>query len=151
MDPNILKKAMTGDRKRTPKLGDVVQIALPQREYAYARVYRDATIGVYKARSLEASQPPRGSREFAFFVGIYEDALRRCPVVGRDPFGEGESAWPPPRRVKDSITGDFRIYYQGAMRPATAEECAGLEPAAVWELDHVVDRLLGRFDWRSFK
>jgi len=142
---------MTPEPKRRPKLGDVVQIALPHGECAYARVYRDATIGVYQVRSSVAGLPPLGSRDFAFFVGIYDDALKRCPVVGRDPFGEGESTWPPPRCIKDSITGYFRIYFQGAMRPATAEECAGLEPAAVWELDHVVDRLLGRFDWRSFR
>ena len=29
------------------------------------------------------------------------------------------------------------------MRPATLAECQGLEQAAVWDLHHLVDRLMG--------
>jgi len=137
--------------KKKPRIGDVVQISLPTGQYAYGRVYRDATIGVYATKSSSPGTPPAGSRDFSFFVGIYDDALRSCPIVGRDSFSEDESGWPPPRYVKDALTGAYRLYHKGVMRPSTAAECTGLEPAAVWELQHIVDRLMGRFDWKSLR
>lgn len=35
----------------------------------------------------------------------------------------------------------MKIYFKGAMRPATKAEVQGLEPAAVWDHRHLIDRL----------
>jgi hypothetical protein len=33
------------------------------------------------------------------------------------------------------------------MRPTTSEEAKGIEPAAVWDLHHLIDRLMGVRKW----
>jgi hypothetical protein len=127
-----------------PKVGDVVQVALPNGEYAYGRVLRDAAVAFYRARSKEPNQPPTGSREFQFVVRIYDSVLGKWPVVGSDPSRSSEEDWPPPASVTDPITKRLKyIYDRGEMRPLKPdEETAGLEPAEVWEYEEVVDRLI---------
>jgi len=128
-----------------PKVGDVVQVELPTGRYAYGRVLRDASVAFYEATSDDPGQPPIGSRTYRFVVGVYEDVLKSasCPIVGHDPSRDTEDDWPPPNSVRDPLTGAMRIYHHGVMRPAGAVECEGLEPAAVWDLHHLVDRIMG--------
>jgi hypothetical protein len=123
------------------RLGDVVEVVLPRGRYAYGRVYRDATIGFYRARTTEAGRPPIGSRDFAFFVGVDDQAFKKLRVVGADVFAHGEEDWPPPASIRDPITGDYSIYHRGAIKPSAVEDAAHLEPAASWGLDHLVERL----------
>jgi immunity protein 26 of polymorphic toxin system len=129
--------------RKKPKLGDVVQITLPTDRYAYGRVLRDASVAFYRETTDDPGQPPIGSRDFQFVVGVYDDVLKDSPVVGHDPSRHPEEDWPPPYCVRDPISGEVKLYHKGAMRPASAEECEGLEPAAVWDLQHLVDRLMG--------
>lgn len=88
-------------------------------------------------------QPPIGSRDFAFVVGVYEDVLRseEWPVVGQDPSRHPAEDWPPPYSVRDVLTNAVQIYERGAVRPATEAEIQGLEPAAVWDRHHILGRL----------
>ncbi|WBY08217.1 Imm26 family immunity protein [Sphingomonas sp. 7/4-4] len=52
---------------------------------------------------------------------------------------------------KDQVTGELSIYHEIVElaphyeRPASLEECKELEVAAVWEAEHVEDRLLDHF------
>lgn len=125
--------------------GDVFQISLPNGQFAYGRVYRDASVGIYRKITDKMNQPPIGSRDFMFFVGMYEDVLSKgkVPIVGKDPFDNEEASWPPPYSIKDKITGAYRLYHKGKMRPSSKSEAAGLEPAAAWDLHHIVDRITG--------
>ena len=127
-----------------PSPGAVVQISLPFRKYAYGRVYEEAGIGIYRQISDEPGQPPIGSRDFQFIVGVYEDVLTsgKCPVVGTDPFENGEDWWPPPRAIIDPISGECSIYHHGKIVPALPEECERLEITAVWDLNHIIDRII---------
>jgi hypothetical protein len=127
-----------------PTVGDVVQFTMPNGRYAYGRVLRDAGVAFYRETSAEPGQPPIGSRDYQFVVGVYHDVLRseRVPVVGRDPSHGPEDDWPPPQRI-----GATRIYHHGHVRAATAEECEGLERAAVWDYHHLIDRLAGVQKW----
>lgn len=50
----------------------------------------------------------------------------------------------PPTYIRDCISGEYSIYYaNGDIVPSTYEECKNLEVCAVWELSHVIDRLMG--------
>lgn len=118
-----------------------MEIALPSGRYAYGRVLKDAAIAVYDAVSPIPGQPPVGSRDYQFVVGIYEDALKRLPVVAHDASTNPADEWPPPSSVTDVVTGEKSVYHHGEMRPAAPSEADGLEPAAVWEVDHIVDRI----------
>jgi hypothetical protein len=133
-------------RSRPPQPGDVVEIMLPTERYAYGRVLRDASVAFYRETTDEPGQPPIGSRDFQFVVGVYDDVLKSSSVVGHDPSRDPEEDWPPPYCVRDVISGETKLYHKGVMRPARTEECEGLEPAAVWDLHHIIDRLMGMRD-----
>jgi hypothetical protein len=122
----------------------VVQIELPNGRYAYGRVYDEAGLGIYSQMTDEPHKPPIGSRDFQFIVGVYNKVLTsgKWPTVGEDPFGEKEDPWPPPRCIIDSISGEYSIYHHGKTRPASADECQHLEVTAVWDGDHIIDRIL---------
>ena len=93
---------------RRPIVGAVVQVGrCPHDRYAFGRVYRDASVGFYRARSTDSGQPPIGSRDFAFFVGVDDEAFKQLRVVGTDPFEVGEDEWPPPSSIRDPITGRY--------------------------------------------
>jgi len=124
--------------------GTVIQIDLPNGRFAYGRLYRDAAVGIYSRTSELPANPPIGSRDFQFIVGVYDEVITsgKCPIVGEDPFTEGEDSWPPPQTIIDPITGKCSIYHRGEIRPALPEECERLETAAVWDLNHLVDRII---------
>jgi hypothetical protein len=132
---------------KKPKLGDVVEIPLPNGKYAYGRVYKDASIAIYKKLSEEPHQPPIGSRDFLFHVGLYDDILTSgdWAVVGHDKFNSTESSWPPPYFIKDIISGGYEIYHKGDIRKASKDECKNLEEAAVWDKQHIIERIIREF------
>jgi hypothetical protein len=134
----------TSHRKIRPKVGDVIQIALPDGRYAYGRIYKDASVGIYRQVTNEPDQPPVGSRDFMFNVGIYDDIVTsgECPIVGHDPFKDSESSWPAPNCIIDPISGEYSIYHKGEIRAASEVECEGLEEAAVWDLQHIISRIM---------
>jgi hypothetical protein len=119
-----------------------LQVPLPDGRFAYGRVYRDAAVAFYRKASPGPGQPPLGDREFAFCVGVYRDVVLRWERGGLDPFTEDEDeGWPPPSAIHDVISGEWRLYHRGEMRPATADEAEGLEPAAVWDEQHLLPKL----------
>jgi hypothetical protein len=134
---------------RKPRVGDVIQLTLPSGRYAYGRVLLDASVAFYSKTTAEPGVPPIGSRNYQFIVGVYDDVLTSegVSVVGHDPSQEPEDDWPPPNSIRDPVSGSMSIYYHGQIRAATPEECEGMEPAAVWDLHHLVDRLMGIRKW----
>jgi hypothetical protein len=132
-------------RRTQPAVGDVVQFSLPDGRYAYGRVLRDASVAFYRVTTREPGKPPIGSRDYQFVVGVYADVLRskEVPIVGRDPSTDVDDEWPPPYSVHHPLTGRTDRYERGSMRGATEDETRGLEPAAAWDLNHLVDRLMG--------
>lgn len=126
------------------QLGDVLLIVLPDGRYAYGRLLKEGAVAFYRTITSNPDQPPIGSRDFQFVVGVYKDVVDRLPIVGHDPSGHPEEDWPPPGVVRDPITKQAKLYHKGAMRPASEEEVRGLEPVAAWDLHYVVDRLMGK-------
>jgi len=54
---------------------------------------------------------------------------------------------------QDDISGRLTTYRSGTGEetPATLKECEGLEAAAVWDAEHIVDRLNDHFAGRANK
>lgn len=125
-------------------MGDVFQISLPNGNYAYGRVFEDATVGVYNHITTAPNVPPIGLRDYMFLVGMYRHVLTRgeCPIIGQDRFDVPEDAWPPPNFIRDQINGGYSLYYKGEITPGTKGQCEGLEEAAVWDLPHIVERIM---------
>lgn len=127
--------------RRRPKLGDVVQVELPDGTFAYGRVLEDAGVAFYKARSTEPGMPPIGRRDYDFVAAVADHVVRGWPVVGHDPSQNPADDWPPPSYIDDG-RGRFRIYHKGVLRAASAEEVRGLDPQAIYDIRHVIDRLV---------
>lgn len=89
------------------------------------------------------------TEEYQFFVSVYKDLLQdgEWKVVGNRRFEDEEDAWAPPRCVIDAITKKGSLYYRGEIIPCEYEECKDLEIAAVWDREHVVDRIMGDDKW----
>lgn len=123
--------------------GDVIAIPLGDARFAFGRVLKDASIGVYEYIADAQDKPPPIDTPYAFVVGVYLDVLTsgEWPIVLRRPFPNEEDAWPPPSVVRDVISGNVSIYHKGAMRSASREEIEGLEPAAVWNKEHILERI----------
>jgi hypothetical protein len=129
--------------KIKPNVGDVVQISLPDGTYAYGRIYKETALAVY-----EPGNPPE-SEDYQFIVGFNGGAVESgdWPVVAHRPFPNEESSWQPPKYIRDRLNGKCEIYYKGQTRPASEEECKGLERASVWNANHIVDRIMGSDKW----
>jgi len=135
-------------KKIKPKVGDVVQIPLPDGTYAYGRIFKETALAVYKQRSKKPNTPP-ASEDYQFVVGFNGGAVENgdWPVVEHRPFPDEESSWQPPKYIKDRISGKYEIYHKGQIRPATEEQCKGLESASVWNANHIIDRIMGSDKW----
>lgn len=135
---------------RKPKVGDIVQFSLPDGRYAYARVLHGATAAFYSTTTDEPGKPPIGERTYQFIVGVYDEVYRSPSVtrVGYDPGIDEDDDWGPPAVITDPINGRKQIYDRGVIRdPRPGEQTEGLETAAVWALNHLVDRLMGNNKW----
>jgi hypothetical protein len=83
-------------------------------------------------------------RPVLFRLAVHKSAYAdgRWPKVGSAPVPEGLLGGVP-RFMQDAITGRLSISEDGGVtsRPATFDECRDLERLAVWEPEHVEDRL----------
>ncbi len=135
---------MKTGRRQKRVAGDVVRIDLGDGFACYGRVTGDAGLAVYDLRSSEAvALSEIMSRPILFHISVMDNAITsgHWAVVGHAPLEDALSN-PPPRFIRDPIRKDtFRIYEDGKMRPATRDECVGLEAAAVWGARHVEERL----------
>ncbi|MDP4147334.1 MAG: Imm26 family immunity protein [Bacillota bacterium] len=141
---------MIGRRRRQLKLGDVYAIPLANGKYAYGRSFKDACIAIYKHIGDNIYDIPK-TEEYQFTVGIYKDVLQsgQWLIVDSRPFKDDDEAWPPPMCTIDMISGRYSIYHKGQFRASSKSECDGLEQAAVWEAEHIVDRIMGEDKWHK--
>lgn len=117
-------------------LGSIVAIPLSNGQFAYAKVHKNETLGVYDIISSEVLQVDEVVRKgFVFHQPCTDSAIKNgdWPVVGVDPFLNEEAAWPPPLAtcyVKESnewtMGGIPRVSFKGGMHIASLEEVQGL-------------------------
>lgn len=121
---------------------------MPNGKYAFGRAFRDASIGIYTHVGDMIEDLPK-KEEYQFIVGVYQDVLKsdKWPIVDFRPFLNDDEAWPPPACMIDKISGGYSIYYKGEIRKSSEAECKGLEKAAVWEAEHIIDRIMGEDKW----
>lgn len=135
---------MNEKNRKQIKIGDIYAIPLPNGKFAFGKSFRDACIAIYKHIGNNMVDFPR-TEEYQFIVGVYKDILKSgvWPVIGNRPFNTEDEQWPPPMCVIDSISGEYSIYHKGELRDSSMSECEGLEVAAVWEPEHIIDRIMG--------
>jgi hypothetical protein len=137
--------------KRT--LGDVVKIPLGDGTHAYARVLPEASFAFYDSRGTEDLPIERViDLPVLFYAAAMKHAIKtgRWPIVGHIPLDNRLRR--PPTFIQDPLNNSsFSIYENGQIRSSTRQECIGLEREAVWEPEHVEDRLRDHYAGRSNK
>ena len=99
-----------------PRVGDIFEVPLPNGRFAYGKVFRDASVGIYETVFDAPERPPIKSA-FSFVVGLYEYILADgvWPIVGHEPFDSTDAEWPPPYFINDAISGDYSRYPKASL------------------------------------
>lgn len=139
-------------KKQKRNEGDIVEIDLGDGTRSYGRVLPSPLMAFYNLRAkdtLTLDAIVRAPILFKVDVMNYAIKDRIWPVIGHMPLTP-ELKESPRFFKKDPINGKLSITITGGGDevPATAEECRGLECAAVWEPEHIVGRLKDHFAGR---
>jgi Immunity protein 26 len=141
------------NRKRIA--GDIIRVDLGDGFHTYARVLEEALFAFYDARVADELAIDRIiALPILFKITVMDKAVTngRWAVVGNTPLDDALLDLPP-FFMQDILRKDpFSIYEKGGtIRPATKEECLGLERAAAWDATHVEDRLRDYYAKRKNK
>jgi hypothetical protein len=139
-------------RKRKGAPGDIVRIDIGDGRHTYGLLLTDPYVAVYDLLTgddeSDLTQLP--DRPVMFIVAVYDRAIDRdWPIVGQMPAGSTLPAVPE-RFMQDMFNPQSCqiIDVDGNIRPATPQECVGLERAAVWEAEHVAKRIRDHYAGR---
>lgn len=139
---------------RKPRAGSLLRISLGDGIYAFARVLPNFQVAIYAYQSQKVDIPTSDvfDAQILWKLTVMKSALTsgRWPAVDYRLL-EPELAAPVDYFMKDCFTGQFSVYRSsdGYIRASTFEECKMLEVAAVWEAEHVEDRLRDYFAGRT--
>lgn len=133
----------------SPKLGDLYSVELPNGKFGFCRVIEEDYLQFFAYKSDQAQFDDSLINEVAFSVPLYNSNYKdsRLTFLKNIPFTNASESLPPKTYMYDPVFEKYSIYQNGQIIPASKSDCEGLEPASVWELDHVIDRLLGKTDW----
>jgi hypothetical protein len=128
--------------------GDVLKISLGDGRHSYAQVGDEPLIVFFDGAFTDEPSPDVViGLPVLFRIWVHNDAVKRglWPVIGNQPLAPENSAEPYFYK-QDAVTGALSLYHSsfadtGWERAASATDCNGLECAAVWEPEHVEDRL----------
>ena len=139
-------------KRQQRTIGSFVKIPIDSTYHTYARILRDASFAFYDSRTKEdiSDLSKIASSPILFIVAVFNDAVTRgrWVKVGKLRL-EPHLLKLPPKFIRDSIDPtQFSIYEFGKIRPATREECQGLERAAVYEPRNVEERLRDHYAGR---
>jgi hypothetical protein len=143
-------------KRQKYKVGQIVAIPLPDKRFAYGKVFNDLDVGVYDLLSAEIEPVERVVRtKILFYNAVTDRAIKNGAfiVIGEQLFPDEESAWAPAMAMgifpEDHSVGMLHIAHRGSFVAATPDQAAGLdirvfcqEPELFVEL--VIDRLVDR-------
>jgi Immunity protein 26 len=131
--------------------GAVIRKKLSDGSFYYACLLEFPWVAFYHHRSRlpEDDLVAITKRPVIFTIAAHKDLLAKdqWQTIGHVPV-DGSLQPPAAQAIWDDPDNCQIIDAEGDMRPATPEECAGLEPAAVWEPEHIDDRLRDAFAGR---
>jgi hypothetical protein len=142
---------MASGKKVRRNVGDIVKIPLSDGSHSYAIVLpapRFAFLDYRGRQELPAADVVRVQPLFQLLVMDYAVTSGRWPRIGH--------VQPPASFLQfpvffkqDPINKKYSLYTgNGREVPATREQCEGLERYAVWDPEHVEERLLDHYSGR---
>lgn len=133
-------------RPQRIKIGSLYAIKLPNKDYAFARIYKNDAVGFYSYRSKDINDLPK-EEKYDFHAFVNPDCFDKWKYIVNVEFNTINDSWYPPFVVVDAITGKGSIYEKGQIRECTYEECKDLDTWAIWSNDLIIDRLVGGDKW----
>lgn len=153
-----LTSAMEKTKKTRRREGDVLKIELGDGRHSYAQVAAEPLVVFFNgAYSENLALEQVVGLPVLFRLWVMNHAITRgiWPVIGTQALFP-ENKQEPFFFKQDAFTGSLALHHSSFAntnweRPATFSECKGLEHAAVWEPEHVLDRLQDHYAGRSNK
>lgn len=139
--------------RHTYTIGSIIAVPLPDRRYAFAKVFKNMALGVYGFLSTKVEPVSEvTTHKIGFYQSATDAPIRsgEWPIIGEEPFADDESAWAPPRAVGPvpGLPVDpkvLRIEHRGESRKATVFEAVGLDISMLaHEPDLFIDVLMDR-------
>lgn len=134
-------------KRQQRTIGAVVRIDLGNGYYCFARILEHSTFAFYDYLSKEKETEISLiiSKPILFILAVYNDIIThgRWEKIGKYEL-EKELLTLPLEFIQDPINlSKFSLYNPntGEMIDAKKEDCYGLECAAVWDAEHVEDRI----------
>ncbi len=141
-------------RRQKIEPGAIVKIRIDDKTHTYARALSHPFVAIYDCRTEEDIDEIAEiiSRPILFIVAVFDRAIRsgRWRIVGK--VSSKEDAIQVPDRFMQNVLNpnDCQIIdARGSLRNATPEECEGLEREAIWEADHVQERIRDHYSGRK--
>lgn len=136
------------NKRQKRAVGSIAKIKI-EIGFVYTRILEHGEYAFYEILSnSELNIDDIISKPILFFAAVDKYAISkgRWQIIGIRPL-EIELLAPPPVYIKDPFDENkFRIYYQdGSLRPASREECIGLEQFGVWSPEQIEERLTKYF------
>lgn len=138
---------------RKDRIGNIIRIKIDDNTFAYGRVIDSGFLEFYDPK-IAANESGDGWRELAGSKPIFTLSVHKSwkknenwVVVGNEP----RDVPGIPSQFMQNIAdpSDIKIIdFAGQARPASIEEVQGIERLAVWEDNHVEDRLRDHRDGR---
>ena len=131
--------------KKRYKLGDIVAIPISKEKYAFGKIYKDASIGIYSLIS-DSEQPVSEitKHSIILYSGVFDTAISNGSwrILGNEPFAHESDSWPPAQYIDDIINPNkYKIYYKGEVNAATKAEIKGLEKQAMRKPEQLVTEI----------
>lgn len=130
-------------KKIVLNMGDLVKIDLGNGMLCFGRVLEEPLLAFYDLSVVsEPNLKEVVSSPILFKICVMNHAITsgRWPIIGSLSLDEGLKK-PVKFFKQDPISKELCIYINAEEIPATLAECDGLERAAVWDPEHVEDRL----------
>ena len=139
-------------KKQRRKNGDIVEIVVDNKKY-FARVLENPLFAFYDIQvELDVLVLCEDiiMKPVLFKIDVMKYAITggRWKVIGNLPLSD-DLLEPPVFFRQDALNDELFLYYaDGTEAPASFEQCAELECAAVWDPQHVEDRLVDHYHGR---
>ncbi|GAA3973353.1 immunity 26/phosphotriesterase HocA family protein [Hymenobacter antarcticus] len=138
-------------------VGSIIEIDLGEGHFSYGRILDFASFAFYDIHvtKQEKDISKITNKPILFIIAVYNDVVSsgRWVKIGSEPLPQSLQILPT-KFIQDALHLDrFELYYpnSGEIRPASKEACEGLERCAVWDANHVEDRLRDHFAGRPCK
>lgn len=131
-------------------IGALVELDLGGDNFAYARIVSKSELAFYDrlVSGRSSCYETMYGGQIAFVTSVMNSAVRsgRWKIVDKQPL-EPELTQERRYFMRDALTGQYSIYYSvtGETHHSSAELCVNLERAAVWDAEHIEDRLRDHF------